>query len=197
MKAFKILTLIVLCSIIHLNKIYAQKDYVITSSKDTIFCDIRGSFFSNNLKYRANKKDKFTPITSADIIEYFLADDTTTFVAKSLPRKVYRYTPYLKLLERGRINLYDQQVASGSQGQTTSFWYASKGSDSLKLIKVSGITLGGVGSRKQREQAFMDLISDFPSLLEGFKTKAYTFENIQDCIVVYNSEYLINNKFIK
>jgi hypothetical protein len=188
MKAFKILALTFLCSIVHLNNIFAQTDYVITKNHDTIHCDIKVNFLNGRLKYRANENDKYIKIIPDNVIEYFFALDTSTYVYKKLPGKVYRYTPYLKWLVKGRINLYDQEVASGSKGETSSSWYASKGTDSLVSIKMEGIIIV-TGSHKDREKAFMDLISDFPSLLEGFKRKAYTFDNIMECVVVYNSEY--------
>ncbi len=193
MKTFKILILAFLCSIVHLSKIYAQTDYVITKNKDTVFCKIKKSSFSlngssENLKYRTNENDKYTKIIPNNVIEYFFARDTSTYVYKKIPGNVTRYTPYLKWLVKGRINLYDQQVASGSNGETTSSWYASKGTDSLISIKMQGIIILS-GSHKDREKAFMDLISDFPSVLEGFKRKAYTFDNIMESVEIYDNEF--------
>jgi hypothetical protein len=81
MKVFKILML-VLSSIVLINKIYAQKDYVITSKKDTIFCEIKSRGFMNPiLQYKVNGKDKYTKVDST-IVEYYIADDSTDYVSK-------------------------------------------------------------------------------------------------------------------
>src|SRR5579872_4679490 len=186
MKTLKILTLIFLCSIVFMNKIYAQKDYVININKDTIFCKIRTNGFNGRLQYRANKNDNFTNIKTDSIIQFYLSRDTSTFILKKLPGDTTKN--YIQWLERGRINLYGIQISSYNSGGGTSYtWYASKGNDSLIQIKAE---FKRQGSHKDRVSAFMNLISDNPKLLNWFKENMEdvgdSFDIIRACIKTYN-----------
>jgi len=149
------------------------------------------------LRYRATKRDTFVKINSKDITQVFFANDSAFYVFRKLPENVHRFgrSAWLQLLEKGRINLYVQQVKGGTDGRTCPLWYANKGNDSLRLIKIGSFLLTGLiisvdQTRKERENAFMDLISDFPNLLKKFKKKDYSFNNIEECIVTYNTNYL-------
>ena len=194
MKARKIFPLLILFFAVCVGRSYAQKDYVITKNHDTIYCDIKTNVVSGKIKYKPNGKDKYTVIDTDNIIEYFTAADTSTFVLKILPGKANQPACYLNWLEKGKINLYEQQVVSGSHGETSAFWYAGKDNDSLKLIKVSGIAVGDVGRGDHREKIFLNMIADFQALLDAFEEEAYTFANIENCIINYNNRFSVYSK---
>ncbi len=194
MKVHKILLSLILFCAVCTERSYAQKDYVITKNRDTVYCDIKTNVVSGKIKYRPNGKEKYSVIDPDNIIEYFTAADTSTFVLKKLPGKADQPACYLNWLEKGKINLYEQQVVSGSHGETSAFWYAGKDNDSLKLIKVAGIAVGDVGRSDHREKLFLNMIADFPALLDAFENEAYTFANIENCIINYNNRFSVYSK---
>jgi len=192
-KVHKILLWLILFCAVCTKRSYAQKDYVITKNHDTVYCEIKTSV-SGKIKYKPNGKDQYNVIDTNNVIEYFTAADTLTFVMKKLPGKANQTACYLKWLEKGKINLYEQQVVSDSHGETSAFWYACKDNEPLKLIKVSGIAVGDVGRGDHREKIFLNMIADFPALLEEFEEEAYTFANIENCIINYNNRFSVYSK---
>jgi hypothetical protein len=205
MKVLKALTLVLLYSIIFLNKIFAQADYVITKNNDTIHCKIRGDFtyiigVNRELKYRVNKKDKFIPINSDNITECFLANDTISYVYKKLPGKKIS-GGFVKWLERGRINLYEQIIEidsppAGKYGSsatyTNVYWYINKGTDSLVQVKSDAISHNNIGSHKDRINAFLTMINDCDYVATELKyddvKKEYDFDKIRAYIKMYNDK---------
>jgi len=205
MKAFKILALLFLCTILHLSNAYAQQDYVINRNHDTVFCKIKENFFSGILKYKVSgeRKDK----DFDDVIGYFLAADTATFVYKKIPGRM-SFT-YVKWLERGKINLYELILTSGYRNITNGFpvgsfgnsgsgqesnkyLYISKGTDSLIQIKTDAISFNNIGSHKERIKAFLDRVSDCDYVATELKysdlNKNYDFDLIQSFIKMYNDK---------
>ncbi len=192
MKVVKTLIFVFLSLIALVNKIYAQKDYVITSKKDTIFCKVRTHGLINPvLQYRVSEKDNYTDFDST-ITEYFIAKDTGSYVFKKDP--VHKYQGFVKWIERGRINLYTREVAYSSMnagtgmvnGGTTTYYYASKGDGDLTLMSPL------VGPRKYREKVFFDLFSDDIILQEKFKNARKSDHSgsfTYDCIEEYNKAY--------
>ena len=65
MKASKILAVLFLCSIVHLSKGYAQKDYIITKNHDTVFCSIMPEFGIHS-EYKINGEKKYHIIEHRD-----------------------------------------------------------------------------------------------------------------------------------
>lgn len=171
----------------------AQKDYVINKKHDTIYCDIKTNVVSGDLKYQPNGQDKYTIIDSDNVIEYYTAADSSTYVFKKLPGP-NPGSHFLNWIEKGKINLYEQEVYTGANGEATTFWYAAKGEGALALIKVSGVVTGDIGQRKERRMAFMKMIADFPALLDAFDDEAYTFDNIENCVINYNNRFLAASK---
>jgi hypothetical protein len=195
-KALKISTLIFLFSIMHLNKIYAQRDYIINLKKDTILCKIRINGFNGNLQYRVNKNDKFTNIKADLVIQYFLAKDTSTYMLKNLPGD--KPKDYVKLLEQGNIFLYEYNFVYPN-GSIETYWYASKNSGNLIQIKHSSFSIVGIAhSQKNEKESFINLFSENPTLQEEFNgtiKRNYDFDTIRDCIKLYN--ITDNNKSTK
>ena len=87
MKAFKILTLIFLCSSVHLSKIYAQKDYVITTKGDTLKCKIYYPSPIGIGSYQTPGMVGSKKIKIADIKEFYVDDIGITFRSVLAKRK--------------------------------------------------------------------------------------------------------------
>ena len=197
MKLFKILPLYFIFSIVLLNKIYAQQDYVITLKKDTIYCKIRKNIMGN-IQYRINENDKYVNIDST-LTEYFISKDTASYVFKRDPE--HEYQGFVKWVKRGKVNLYAREMTYSTTNPGTGMmvnsgsylnYYASKGNDNLTLL--SSPTVFGTG--KYRRKPFLDLFSDDIILQERFKNtikEAYNDSTIVSCIEEYNKEYALVN----
>jgi hypothetical protein len=162
-----------------------QKDYVIKKNKDTIFCEIQPGTFSTVSRYRIDSKNSFTKIDTT-ITEYFLAENSSTYLLKILPKN--KRLEYVKCLVTGRINLYAFSLNNSTEDNDATL-YASKESGDLIQIKHAFSH-----PEKDEKKAFTDLISDEPDICEKFKNLPNNFTSIFDCVKMYNSEYLTNNK---
>ncbi|MDB5137675.1 MAG: hypothetical protein JWP37_4278 [Mucilaginibacter sp.] len=179
-------------------------DYIINLKNDTIRCEVmyfKGPDTNFRLKYRITEgqRAKIMPVDS--VIELFLSRDSSIYIPRLLPRIAKK--TFLKRLEHGKVNLY-QKVRSGPSYYVSTFWYAEKDHDSLKQIKIVLSTLLNpevVGSRQEREKAFMGLIADNPDLLirfkEARKSADCSFELIRYYIKTYNDEYAESHKTSK
>jgi len=175
-------------NLVHLyntGKPLGQQDYVIKKTKDTIFCEIEPATFNTVSRYRANPEDRFAKIDTT-ITEYFLANNSTTYLLKTLPKDKRR--EYVKLLTKGRISLYSYSL-NNTAGDSEASLYAGKEPGDLAQIKPAFSH-----PDKNDKKAFADLISDNPNLSEKFKAMPYDFTHILDYVKMYNSEYLTNNK---
>ena len=78
------------------------KDYVVKKNNDTIYCKRELGTYGIISRYRANPKDRFSKIDTT-ISAYFLANDFSTYLLKTLPE--HKRPEFVKLLVKGRINL--------------------------------------------------------------------------------------------
>lgn len=163
-----------------------QRDYVITKNKDTIFCEIEPATFNTVSRYRANADSRFTRIDTT-ITEYYLANNSSTYLLKTLPKNKHR--EYVKLLVKGKINLYSYSINNTADDSDASL-YASKGPGNLAQIKHSFTS----HFEKDEKKAFTDLISDDPNLSGKIEKLTYDFTAIINYVKMYNSDYLSNNK---
>jgi hypothetical protein len=207
----KPLLLTFFCLFLFCTTVFAQDDtsfgdYFINLKNDTIKCDIKVNFTFKNLKLKyKSSSDKDYKTCSLDSIKIlFTSNDSSVYAPKVLP-KTGELT-LLKVLEQGKINLYQlSRAGSGSKLYGSTFWYVGKDQDSLKQIKFVSSSIfkypETIGSRQDREKAFLDAIADNPDLLVRFKeaTKSadYSFELIRYYIKTYNDEYIENNKVSK
>ena len=162
-----------------------QKDYVITKNKGTIFCEIEPATFSTPARYKADPKDRFAKIDTT-ITEYFLANNSSIYVLKTLPKN--KRPEVIKCLVEGRINLYAYSLNNASKDSEASL-YANKGPGDLVQIKHSF-----KHADNDDKKAFADLISDDPGLSEKFKNLPYDFASVLDCVKMYNSAHSTNDK---
>jgi len=177
------------------NSLLAQSDFIVTNHNDTIKCDIKKPLFQNwhddFFKYRVNPLDGYVTVDSC-IKAIFVASDTSNYEWETLPHVTRKLL--VKCLEKGNIKLYEWSVKSSTSGLIIStydrYWYAGKGNDSLKQVKVDGVLKDygwTVGSRKQRKETFYALLADDPDLLAAFKKEnSFDFDAIRNYIQLYN-----------
>ncbi|MGZ3813925.1 MAG: hypothetical protein ACXVJN_19390 [Mucilaginibacter sp.] len=198
MKIFRLILIAAVIAIVPFCKSFAQKsiyNYVINNHNDTIKCEIITTLFGK-VKYQpvTATDDKYIRVKPAEIKEYYVAKDSSTYVPVTLPGSTD--AEYLKLVERGRINLYEKITQTYSQygnGSTNYYWYVSKGNSPLKELKSN--TMFNDGSRKDRKGIFMDMISDDAPLLAEFTSEdKFSFDKLQYYVQKYNDDQLNNAK---
>ncbi len=197
MKAFNIIKLIFVLSIIQMSKTYAQKDYVITKKHDTIFCKIKANFGQHS-EYKINGEEKYQEIDTVNVIRFYVDKDGSTWVLKILPltkKQIKAEEGYVKWLEKGRINLfeyvsgtltsvsmgYQHTPVPGSSGvsyrvgagtgnkEPEISWAFNKGDDTKQLNDI-GFKIGGkLTPRRDGLREIMNLMADNPGLLGQLK----------------------------
>jgi len=165
-----------------------KKDYVIKNNKDTVFCEVEPATMNTIGRYRISELDKFTKIDTS-ITEYFLAENSSTYLLKNLPKNSRRQ--YVKLLVKGRINLYSYSTNNSTADSEASLYAAKEPGDMVKIKHAFS------SPDKYEKKALTDLISDDPNLVKKNESLPYDYRSIVDYIKMYDSEYLNNSKPIK
>ncbi len=199
MNLSKFLFIAAVCIILPFSKLFAQKptyNYVITNNNDTIKCEIKTPIMGK-VKYKpiTATDDTYIKITLSDIKEYYIAKDSSTYVAVVLPYSTD--IGYLALIESGKINLYEKNTSYYDNvthtPNTNTYWYVSKDFASLKELKST--TIYNDGSQKKRKEFFMDLIADDAPLLEKFKAENnFSFNRLSFYVYQYNQDQANNVK---
>ncbi|MDB5007010.1 MAG: hypothetical protein JWP45_1403 [Mucilaginibacter sp.] len=193
MQTTKIYLILIIALILDSGSLFAQRDYVVTLKNDTIKCEIKRSLITGNFRYRIDTNKGFKSLPVQDYKEIFDSRDTILVILKNPPPLGHPYFVYW--LERGKINLYEQIIWSGS-GTTRSsskYWYATKGkSDSLIQIKTDALMYNHIGTHKQRIQSFLNLINDCEYVATELQhsdiQKSYDFDRIREYIQMYNQK---------
>ncbi|MBD1366341.1 hypothetical protein IDJ77_21185 [Mucilaginibacter sp. ZT4R22] len=164
-------------------------NYVVTTTNDTIKCELKGT-----RKYMPlNSTDKkFIKITPDKISDIFNAKDSITYSAVSKPNALD--STYLQRHEHGKLNLYEEENTSYSGGgmyggvgtfNSTTKWYISK--NNAPIVQLKSNTIFNNGSQGKRKNIFMEMIADDPALLEEFKkTDSFSFKVLRDFVHRYN-----------
>lgn len=188
-----------MATLLPFSKLIAQQNgYLVNLKGDTIRCNINPS----GGKWKGDDDKHWNKFTADDIKAFHMYEDSSTYASVRLPKA--EKLVFLEWLEQGKINLYQAQKESagyvikvGFSYSNTVRWYANKDKDDLKQVKVTSTSLigaGAIGSRKNREKAFTDLIADNPELLSRFKEAVkgaeYSFDLIRYYIKTYNDEYV-------
>ena len=184
MKPFTYFTCLFTILLLSSPNLFAQ-DYVITQKGDTIFCKLKWDFLKSHYKYKSNPKDDYHFVNDTAVVEFYVAKDSTHWVLRTIPNG--DYLADVVLLERGKINLY-RYILSYSTRETETFWYASKGNDNLIQIKHFSLSITGfTHSQKTEKKAFLDLVSDKPTLMDKLTLNHFDIENIHNYIKMYNT----------
>jgi hypothetical protein len=159
-----------------------QKDYIITTKGDTIGANIKLDFWSGKVLYQLPGAKRFKPVDDNTVEQYFWSENNNaTFIAIILPGN--NSPTFVKLLERGKINLYE--VVSHSGKTSTKYWYASKPNAPIFEINNERRLLG---TDKQLKRNFTALLSDNQRLLQSFNQQnKYSFKLIRYSIQQYNA----------
>jgi hypothetical protein len=191
MKAVRILSLILFLVAFYQARCFAQNDYFVTTRNDTVYCQIKDghyrSFVSKGLMQYKNSTGKTYQVRLDTVQAFFVAGDTAIYVLKYLP--VSNSRVYLRWLEKGKINLYEELAYANNYSEENKYWFISKGTESLVQIKTNG-TYGNIGSRKDRVKAFLNAVSDCPNVTTELKytdlDKNYDFDVVRGFIKMYN-----------
>ncbi|MEE1944640.1 hypothetical protein VRU48_05945 [Pedobacter sp. KR3-3] len=186
------------CSFFIVSHAFAQKDFIETLKGDTIRGKLRNGFVmgtgpADELKFKKLEDSKFVTIKTDTLKSYFRSADSALFVLMKMPYA--EEARLVKKLENGRIELFEDYSASSgavsatgiySARGTISTWYARLDGGQLLEIKTNDTAISG-SKREQREKNLYGLLADDQQLLDKFKKRSFSFDNIRDCIKKYNS----------
>jgi len=176
-----------------------NSDYVITTNGDTLACTITTPAFVQNGKYKTSGMDKSKQILMSEIKEYYISKDSALF------RKVYKRpgktgsAKFMVVLENGKINLYEEIINTtymnpgmngGMYTNSSTTWYLSKGSDTLKAIKNADFSISALffKSRKSRENEFAEMIMDNKKVYDKYLADdKFSFKEVRNLVHVYNT----------
>jgi hypothetical protein len=176
--------------------VYAQ-DYVITAKGDSLPCKISISIFNGSGSYKTANMSKSVKIKPDEIKTYYLSKKNKLYFSLILPGKTE--PQLLQVLERGKINLYEQIILTttvpvynrygGMMGGSTSstFWYIAKGTGEIKELKTSDIVFWGK-SKSERKNDFGDMLMDNKSVYDKYIQDAqFGFTQIRNLVHLYNT----------
>jgi hypothetical protein len=153
-------------------------DRVITVTGDTIACQINLPVFGAP-KYRTSENEKAKKIKTDSVKEYYTEDKSIWFrKVLRVRNKVY----FMSVVESGKINLYE--LITDYNNVPITGWYASKGTDTVILIKEAGLA----GNRKRHD--FEALIADNKAVYEKYTADdKFSFDEIRNLIHLYNASF--------
>lgn len=198
MKTNLFLLLTSCCTFLVAGQVFAQKDFIETLKGDTLRGKLRNGFVmgvgpADELKFKKLEDSKFMTVKTDTLRSYFRSADSALFVLMKMPYA--EEARLVKKLENGRIELFEDYSASSGMLSATgvysargsiSTWYARLAGGQLLEIKTNDTAISG-NKREQREKNLYSLLADDQQLLESFKKKGFTFDNIRTCIKKYNS----------
>jgi hypothetical protein len=200
MKIFpKILMICNILVLASLNLKAQNKDYVITIRGDTLACTITTPAFVPNGKYKTAQMNRPREISENEIKEYYISKDRILYreVLKR-PGKAASAL-FMVVLESGKINLYDETTNTtymnsgpygGVSSSSSTVWYISKGSDTIKPIKNSDFSISSVffKSRKTRENVFAGMIMDNKEVYDKYLADdKFSFKQVRYLVHLYNT----------
>jgi len=187
--------IILLCFLVYLNTVYAQKenaipskeqtDYVITVKGDSIPCKITTPLIGKP-KYKVDSTSDSKKIKPNEIREYYIAHKD--FRERSVYTDSTSKPIFLSVIEKGRINLYELVTTHYNNGFTTSTteWYVSKGSDYVTDLKTS--SLFATKSRQKRKDLFGDMVKDNKTVYDKYMADdKFSFKQIRSLVHLYNT----------
>jgi hypothetical protein len=191
MRSIKFLFVILAGVILFPKPAFSQKDYVVTAKNDTFHCKIKLDVLGHLYAYRPVKSDNYIVIDHKLIKEVYLSRDSGTYLYIELSAP--RYPTWLRLMEKGAVNLYQEVLNTGSViDRESTYWYLSKGTGPLVQIKTNAASAFNIGSEKDRIQAFVDLMNDCSYVAAEVANagieKNYEYDVIRNFIKMYNEQ---------
>jgi hypothetical protein len=192
MKIAKNLAFIFLCSIVHLSKIYAQRqDYVITSRGDTL----KGHFIGK--KFKAYSWDNAKRLDPSDYRETYQVQDNILIRSVFLPGA--EEPVFISVLENGKIDLYqvtysNSYMVSGPNGMWAAGGgsgmrlYAAKRIDSVKELDYTGSGTLQLKSKMKRMTVLSEMLKDNKDVYDKFIAEdRFNVDHIRNLIHLYNT----------
>jgi len=169
--------------------VFAQKDYIVTLQQDTLRGKIN-SFNDNVLKFRQTDSSSNVKFQLDQLKSVYYHKSKSEYFPVRIPGG--KKDLFLKRVESGKIQIYElvrttsfQSQYGGMASSSIRTWYAVKGDAAAVEIKTNNL-LGG--SRKERKDAFCDLIKDDAALAKQFlDANDFSFDYLQITIKLYNS----------
>jgi len=154
-------------------------DYVITPKGDTMICVITIPMFG---------KDTYTTMVDTprvlkpdEIKEYYIHSKNELY--RSVFRPGETKPVFLKVLETGKIDLYEDLTANTAKDTYNAIWYITK--EPGKLIELRGNKLSpGKGQKNDLEKMLMDNNDVYDAYLHDTK---FTFDEVRSYIHLYNT----------
>ncbi|TDO23281.1 hypothetical protein [Pedobacter duraquae] len=194
---FRILLTVFTFSLFTFNS-YAQKDYIVTRLKDTIWCKVKNINRSLVEIQEGNKKET-SEYPPHQISAVYVAKDTAFFKSMNPSGK---QPLFLKLLERGTITLYTTpekepystpnmhyviamgMPMGGTGGGSVTDYYAEKAGQPLTKIK----TNDPWKSKKKLTHAFLTLLQDKPIIASRYEERDdFDYKKIRQIVQEYNN----------
>ncbi|MFF5382336.1 hypothetical protein [Pedobacter suwonensis] len=162
------------------SRVNAQEDFIITLKNDTILGSIKPGLLSQYiLESNGGENISFSPET---VNGYYLFKKKQKFISNNIPKSEKRY--FLRVLEAGKINLYEHKVRT-PEGVWIITWFASKEGGGWVDIITDRI----FAKIKLRKDIFAELIGDNKGLNESFQEeKKYNFDIVRKYVVNYNNQ---------
>lgn len=177
------------------SSLFAQTDYIINNDGVKIMGEVKSNNY-NKVKFIPDGEKKVQKFNPKQLKESYKAGEG---VFRSVVRSKGEAPLFLKVLEDGRVKLYEyfRQSAGGYTGgaaggaggyfvggSTQKRWYAQKDEGVLVDIKSNGIW----GSRKDRKDNFLNLVTDNAHVTERYKkVDKFNFDFVRSLIVEYNT----------
>lgn len=164
---------------------YAQKDYIVNLSNDTLWGEVKKPLIGKP-RFTETGQSKSISITEKNAKAYrrtINSNESESFVAKVLPK---RSKPiFLERLEDGNVQLFELIQTSNSMyaSSTTKSWYVCKAGGELFNIKTNALSF----ARAEKENNLEGLLGDNKELWNQFKTENdFSFKVLRNYIKLYN-----------
>jgi hypothetical protein len=169
------------------SQVQAQKagvknaDYVITIKGDTVAARLNFPVFGKNTyAIDLNGNQDLTPKV---VKEYYIVDKNERY--RSVLRPGESKPVFLKVLEAGKINLYEDLLQNSVTNAYSAVWYITKDSDKLTELKITKLSPAKPGKKKNE---FEESISDNKNVYDTYiQEKKYTFNQVRGLIHLYNT----------
>lgn len=157
-------------------------DYVITPKGDTVACVIIIPFLGKDT-YTPMDDDP-QPLKPEDIKGYYLRSKNAYF--QSVYRPNEKKPVFLKALETGKINLYEDTVANNVTDSYKAVWYIAKGNGKIVELKRSKIAPAKPGKSPKNE--LEEMLMDNKNVYDVYThDKVFTFDEARSFIHFYNT----------
>ncbi len=156
-----------------------NSDYVITPKGDTMICIIAIPMLGKNTY--TTMFDTTQVLKPDEIKEYYIRSKNEHY--RSVVRPGETKPVFLKMLETGGINLYEDLISNTSMDNYKAAWYITKGPDKLIELRENKLS-PGKGQKNDLEKMLMDNNDVYDAYLHDTK---FTFDEARSYIHLYNT----------